>query len=335
MNRNEPHAVVVRLSALGDVVLTTGVLRYWQAARGLTFTVITRAAFAPVFSGHPAVREVIALSDAELRGPALRRRWRELAAAHAGQGLIDLHGTGRTRLLGFFWQGPVWRYPKLAFARRLFLASRGRLCRAGLASTTVSQRYALALEKKATLPLPADLLPQLYLTDDEAGWGAEAAAAARGGASRLIALHPFAAHAGKIWPQTHWQELARQLEARKLGWCVIGQGEVWPGIPPERNFVNRCTIRESAALLASCAALVTGDSGPMHLASSVGTPVVALFGSTSREWGFYPAGPNDRVLERELPCRPCALHGAQQCTREYACLRDILPVDVMAALHGM
>lgn len=75
------------------------------------------------------------------------------------------------------------------------------------------------------------------------------------------------------------------------------------------DFTNRTDLRQLIALLAQADALVTGDSGPMHLASGVSTPVVALFGPTCREWGFFPTGENDRVLQAPLACRPCSLHG--------------------------
>ena len=101
--------VVIRLSALGDVALTTGVLEYWHRTRGWTFTVITREAFAPVLEGHPAVRSIVGLAREDLRFPRQLGVFRDLAEAHAGQGLLDLHGTLRTRLLSLLWKGPVKR----------------------------------------------------------------------------------------------------------------------------------------------------------------------------------------------------------------------------------
>ncbi|MDR2727214.1 MAG: glycosyltransferase family 9 protein [Deltaproteobacteria bacterium] len=332
------HWVVVRLSALGDTVLTTGVLRHWHETRGLTFTVITRTAFAPVFAGHPAVREVVPLADADLRGHPLRVRWRELAAAYSGHGLIDLHGTGRTRLLGLYWSGPIRRYPKLALERRLFLISGGRLCAAALRAADVSQRYALALEPRGALPPPAaQLLPRLYLNGEELAEGGATAARARGEKTRLVALHPFAAHSGKAWPAGRWLELMQRLDEQGAAWCVIGQGAALalPGavVPAGRDLRNRCSLRQSAALLAACTLLVTGDSGPMHLAAAVGTPVVALFGSTTREWGFYPADPGAVILERDMRCRPCGLHGAKGCDQDYACLSGIGADEVLRAME--
>ncbi|MBR5733991.1 MAG: hypothetical protein IKX79_00425 [Desulfovibrionaceae bacterium] len=92
-------------------------------------------------------------------------------------------------------------------------------------------------------------------------------------------------------------------------------------------------MRETAALISLAAALVTGDSGPMHLASAVGTPVAALFGPTARAWGFMPQGTRDIVLQKALPCRPCSLHGAKTCPRGQECMTGITPDEVMDALH--
>jgi ADP-heptose:LPS heptosyltransferase len=64
----------------------------------------------------------------------------------------------------------------------------------------------------------------------------------------------------------------------------------------------------------------------------VGTPVVALFGPTSRAWGFYPSGPFDAVLERALGCRPCSLHGTTTCRNGRECLTAIEPEEVAARL---
>jgi len=135
------------------------------------------------------------------------------------------------------------------------------------------------------------------------------------------------------------EALARGLEAAGVPWYVLGQsaeGAVagsW--CPPELNLTNRTGLRLAAGVLARSAALVTNDSGPMHLASAVATPVVALFGPTVRAWGFYPAGERDVVLETDMACRPCSLHGGRGCARGGACLAEIRPEAVLEAVLAM
>lgn len=320
---------IIRLSALGDALLTTGVLAYWHAARGMTFHVLTRKALAPLFESHPAVERITAL-DAGLLTPAgLWRTARALSPACAG--LIDLHANLRSRMLGLFWHGRVLRYPKFGMERRLFLLTGGRCFRERLESLSVTQRYALALE--TTPPSPGDLLPTLALRPEEKAWAARALAAF---STPPIALHPFATHAQKAWPAAAWQGLAERLDAEGLPWFVIGQDKTPLELKGRGlSFINKSSLRETAALLSRAAALVTGDSGPMHLASAVGTPVAALFGPTAKAWGFMPQGTQDIVLQKALPCRPCSLHGAKACPRGQECMAGITPDEVMDALHGI
>lgn len=325
--------VVVRLSALGDVTLMTGVLEYWRRTRGWTFTVITRQAFAPVLEGHPAVRGVIGLRPEDLILPRQMGIFRELAATYAGQGLIDLHGTTRTRLLSLLWKGPISRYEKLGLERRLFLWSRGKLLGERLRRWNVPQRYALAVERIA--PPREELLPRVWLSPAEQEEGRRMLAQLPDFfEGRPVALHPYATHPDKAWKEEHWTELMGRLEDRGLPWIVIGRGKELDGIPAGRDYTNRTSLRETCALLRECRALITGDSGPMHLAGAVGTPVLALFGPTTREWGFFPAGPKDRVLEAPLACRPCSLHGKSRCARNHACLYGITPEQLMKALEA-
>ena len=110
--------------------------------RSWTFTVITREAFAPLFAGHPAVKQVIALRDEDLPLGKLVPLFRKLAASAGTAGLVDLHGTPRSRLLSLFWKGPVRRFDKLTLERRAFLASGGALFRQRLNTCNIPQRYA-------------------------------------------------------------------------------------------------------------------------------------------------------------------------------------------------
>ena len=372
--------LVVRLSALGDVVLTTGVLLWLHRTRGWRFVVLTRPQWAPVFRNHPAVDRVATANPADLRPAALPGFVRGLAASLPGAGLLDLHGTLRSRLMGLLWPGPVRRYPKLSLERRLFLRSGGRLFRDGLRACNVPQRYARAV--LATPPPRGELLPRILLDDAERERGrallreaglAEPAMSpcdADGVRRPLVALHPYSTHPDKAWLAESWRELARRLSAAGYAWFVVGRsggaeggedrplaeltgltglagladlaGLTGPGGPVDlpgspdvlaADFTDSTDLRETCALLAAADVLVTGDSGPMHLAAGVETPVVALFGPTTREWGFYPEGPRDVVLETDDACRPCSLHGSRRCAHAGRCMAGITPDAVFSAVR--
>jgi ADP-heptose:LPS heptosyltransferase/Mg2+ and Co2+ transporter CorA len=334
----QTRKVVCRLSALGDVALLTGVLDYWAREHGWRFTVLTRQQYAPLFLNHPAVDEVVGLTAADLKNAA--SSFKELARRFAGQELLDLHASLRSRLLALLWQGRVRRYPKFSLRRRLFLRCKGRGCSERLRRFNVPQRYALAVESAAP-PAPA-LAPKIYLSAQEREEaGRRLARIFPNGEKGLVILHPYATHSRKEWPAAYWRELILKLERHGLNFLVVGQGEPLPGLyvpgaaPDARDFSNATSLRELCAILERGSVLVTGDSGPMHLGVGVGLPVLALFGPTTREWGFYPPEGKNKVLELNMPCRPCSLHGGDACPGDGGCMNGITPELVFENIMEM
>lgn len=324
--------VVFRLSHMGDVALTTGVLSYWHEKHGDTFVYITRSGNASLLENHPAVADIITLEDGVLKGTAWFAEARRLAVLYAGHTLIDLHGTLRSRILSLLWKGKTCRYPKFGLIRRLYDRTHADRFRRILEATNVPQRYAMALGGKP--PQPADLIPRIHLTEferDDASLRVQHLV----GDNPVIALHPYATHPAKQWPREHWLTLTSLLASAGMDWIVVGRDKKPLLDGHERDLTNKTDLRETCALLDRADMLVTADSGPMHLACGVGTPVAALFGPTAKAWGFYPAGPEDRVLETALDCRPCSLHGGKACTKGYECLAGISPDEIMINVQEM
>lgn len=329
--------VVVRLSALGDAILTTGLLDLLHRERGWTFTVLTKRANAPVFDNHPAVAAVERPRPLDLAPAGWLRYARGLARRHAGSGLLDLHGVLRSHLLSLFWQGPVRRSPKFGLERRLlalFGPAQAPWAARRLAGCNTPQRYSLAVLPQA--PSRAELRPRLRLSPAELD-GARRMLDRIGLDPKLrpVALHPFATHPGKEWPARHWQGLAALLDSTGIPWFTLGRSDAPSPLPGPRDLTNRTDLRRAAALIALSRGLVTGDSGPMHLGAAVATPVVALFGPTTVHWGFFPSGERDTVLEPDLACRPCSLHGGRGCSRPDPCMAAIAPARVLEAVRDL
>ncbi len=150
---------------------------------------------------------------------------------------------------------------------------------------------------------------------------------------RLVGVHPGAAWATKRWLPERFSELCRRLAADGFKPVIVG-GPDDAGLGAEiaraggaADLTGRTDLGELSALMGLLSLFVTNDSGPMHLAAAAGVPVVAVFGATTRELGFFPYGPRHRVLEAELSCRPCGLHGARACPEgHFLCMR-LLTVD--------
>jgi ADP-heptose:LPS heptosyltransferase len=329
--------LVIRLSSLGDVVLTLPaleVLRRREPEAHIVF--LTKAVYAPLASAFPAVDEVMSLPDdagiaATLRLAALLRR-RPLAAVY------DLHGSLRSRLLAAFaGSRKIWRVRSRAATRRALVVRatvRRWLDRNPPPKAAGSDRPLVALAAARAIDprlVPADLPPaRLDLPETCIAWARSRLA----GLQRpWVALCPGSRHATKRWPG--FKELAALLIARGTGVIVVlGAEDTFdaPGSCP----VVRPPLLEIASLLSQCDGVVGNDSGLAHVAAAAGTPVVVVFGSTVPAFGFRPPAPH-RVVERlELGCRPCAVHGRRSCPRgDLACLAPIGPEEVLAALDDL
>ena len=148
---------------------------------------------------------------------------------------------------------------------------------------------------------------------------------------------------GSIWATKRWPGYAELVSSLDRPAVIIGgrddgrlAGEVMALVPDRaHSAAGELGLRASAALLSRAAVLVTNDSAPLHLATAVGTPIVALFGPTVPGFGFGPRGPRDRVVEHlSLGCRPCSAHGPQVCPLgHHRCMRE-LSVETVAAAVG-
>ena len=324
---------MVQTAFLGDVVLTTPLLAALAARHG-PVDVVTTPAAAPLLETHPAVGRVVAYDKrGRDRGWAgLRGLARRLRPARYDRAYLP-HRSLRTAVLAFLARIPVrvgfhdgWSFLYTEVRRR------------PPAGHEVDRLLALADEPAAAYP------PRLYPTAEDAG-AAAALLAAAGVAEPFVALAPGSIWGSKRWP--YFGELARRLagdvvivggpEDRALGDDVAGAAQDGRG---RRKIVNACgrlTLRQSAALVARARVWVSNDSAPLHVATAVETPIVAVFGPTVPEFGFGPLSPRDVTLGvAGLHCRPCSRHGPPRCPLGHHRCMTGLPVDaVLGALQDV
>ncbi|MBY0490544.1 MAG: glycosyltransferase family 9 protein [Gemmatimonadaceae bacterium] len=319
------------------MVLTTPLLER-LAREGLVHVVATPAN-AAVLANHPAVASVIAFDK---RGAD--RGWRGVRRVADA-----LKATGATR--AFMAQGSL-RTASLAWLAGIperigFATSSGRVLYTRRVPYAKDQHHAVRLWQLASpagdTSVPTSARPSLYpgAVDQDAVDALLRAAGVADG-EPLIALAPGSVWATKRWPSYDAlaAELARSTTGARL--VVLGAGGDTPlaaaiaaavaqaGGPPVVDATGRLSLLGSAALLARARLLVTNDSAPLHLASAMNTPTVAVFGPTVPALGFGPLAERQTVVERyTLGCRPCNAHGPQQCPlKHWRCMRD-LPVGRM------
>ncbi|MGH7570017.1 MAG: glycosyltransferase family 9 protein, partial [Gemmatimonadales bacterium] len=162
------------------------------------------------------------------------------------------------------------------------------------------------------------------------------------GDAPVAVLAPGAAHATKRWPVAHWIGLADRLRAAGYRLVVVG-GPADRGVAQQLADDDRAasaagefSLQETGAVIARARVLVSGDTGVMHMATGVGTPVVALFGPTVEQFGFFPYRARAVALERPLDCRPCSALGSARCPLgHHRCLVDITPAAVALAVERL
>ncbi len=320
--------LVIQTAFLGDVVLTTPLLSAIAAHHG-PVDVVTTPIAAPLLETHPAVRKVIVYDKrGRDRGWAGLRKLAQRLKTEQYQRAYLPHRSLRTAALGMLARIPA----RIGFSGPwsfLYTAARPK------PPLGHESDRLLALADEAPGAYPPHLRPT---TADE-----RAAAAVATGA--FVALAPGSIWGSKRWP--YYAELAAKLAEHVAVVVVGGPDDVELGDtivqavrPSDRQAVNACgrlTLRESAALIGRASALVTNDSAPLHLATAMGTPVVALFGPTVTEFGFGPLRAGDVALDvDQLQCRPCSPHGPPQCPLgHHRCMRELTVEAVIAAIEEL
>jgi heptosyltransferase II len=155
----------------------------------------------------------------------------------------------------------------------------------------------------------------------------------------FVAVAPGSIWGTKRWP--YYPALAASVEGPIV--VIGGSEDAAPGeeiVSAARgrawSAAGALSLRSSAALIRRARALVTNDSAPLHLATAVGTPVVAIFGPTVTEQGFGPRDDRSLALGHAgLRCRPCSAHGPVVCPLgHHRCMRE-LPVETVVEAVAM
>jgi lipopolysaccharide heptosyltransferase I len=331
---SHPRILLVKLSSFGDVLHALPTLEALRATyRAAHITWLVEAAYGPLLSGHPALDEVWVaprLRPTEFfsgSNPARLRRLVRQLRARPFDLVVDLQGLLKSAVWVALAQSPR----KLGYARTRELSY--------LALTERVPPFdpeAHAVQRSLNLAhyLGAPPAPPVFRLGLDAG--ADISALIPAEADRpLVVLHPGARWASKLWPPASWAHLAAWL-SRDRGFQVAVTGSaadqelvaaiVRQSEAPLLNLAGRTSLAELAAVLRRARLAVTTDTGAMHLAASLGTPVVALFGPTA-PWRTGPFRSGHLVVRLGLPCSPCF---KRHCPAP-RCLIELYPEMVQAA----
>lgn len=302
--------LVVAPSWIGDTVLAQPLFRLLHARHpGLALDVIGPPWTLPLLRRMPEIRHAAAhnFAHGEFKLRERFRLGRALARERYDQAII-LPNTLKSAFVALF-AGIPRRTGYRGESRWLVLNDLRHLDEQALPQ--IAQRYA-ALGLDAGAPLPSELPPP-HLTAEPQAIAATRARLGLGDTKAAVAFCPGAEYGpAKRWPAPYFAELARKLAAEGHPVWLIGSandaavGETIERLAPGAavNLCGKTGLDEAMDLLAAARLVITNDTGLMHIAAALGTPLLALYGSSTPTF-TPPMSEAATILKLDMPCSPC------------------------------
>jgi heptosyltransferase I len=349
-NRDFSKILLIKLSAVGDVVHTIPVLnklrRRFPAAR---LDWLVTPAIGELLRQNPAVTNVIEFARDDWSAP-----WRPFRLAAKLRNtrydlVVDMHGQFRTAIFALATGAPI----RIGFDRpraSVWDASPRKFPEETRKHAWQGAREGSWLAYTHHIPVPTldlhavdrylNVGPLLGLDSGPADFSFPISPEA---SKRIEALLDYYGAAGKklavlapgtIWETKQWRgagfaEVARHFLQKGFAVMLAGAAreraacaEVAKLAPGTVNLAGETTLSEVAALIRRAAICVTNDSGPMHLAVALDRPVVSVFGPTDPLW-IGPYSRADAVLQASVPCSPCYLRQLSRCRHAHVCMQNV------------
>lgn len=320
---------ILGLKRIGDAIYTLPLIEALkEQGSAAHITVFTEPQVAAIYEANPFIDDVRVFRKADFW-------WHTLAQLKAEpfDVCIVLHNAFKYALLPFLARIPV-RVGYIKEGRGWLLTHKLPL------PTSVAHRLEHNARLGDLLNIDArGLLPQIYFADEEAE-KSQALLKHLG----LIAGGYVVMVVGSISPTRRWfhdrfAEVVKRIAVElKLTVIIVGgpddveAGESVMHLSSglARNLAGRTSLRETIWLMHSAVAMVTNDTGPMHVASAIGIPVVTWYGAANED-EIAPPSPNTTILNARVPCSPCV---KETCANGLMCLKGITPEMVMNALKA-
>jgi heptosyltransferase-2 len=313
--------LIIRLSSLGDVLLTTPLVRSLKSSYpNIKIDFIVRTEFDSTLKYNPNINNLIKLernyNKEQVRSQIIKDNY-DL--------IIDLQNNIRSRYLTRGSSLKTVRYKK-PYLNRILLVK-------------------LKINRfKEIIPIPvryANSLPnfeldqkglELFIPEEEKSEISD---------DNFIGLCPGSRHLTKMWPKEYFIELGNQLIQSNYKVALFGGkddmaicNDISTKVDGALDLSNNNDLIKLAVNMRACRAIVCNDSGLMHTALALNIPVVSIFGSTVKEFGFFPYKGKNIVLENNLlSCRPCSHIGLDKCPKNHLdCLNKISPITVLEAV---
>lgn len=315
--------LVIRLSSLGDILLTTPAIRALkQKYPAAQIDFVIKNQYKDALFYNPNISNLIIYEKDKVEQLKYEVRSTKYDL------VIDLQNNFRSRKLINGLKAKVRRFKKPSIKKFLLVWFKINLLKD---LKTIPQRYADTAEVRIDGERLELFLPQNSANQLENG-------------IKYIGFCPGSKHFTKRWLPEYFIRLGNELVKCEFKIVLFGGksdrelcNEISQQIFGSINLQNEDQLLLTAAEMKKCKLIITNDSGLMHTASASGVPLISIFGSTVREFGFIPTGSQNLILENNsLSCRPCSHIGKSSCPKKhFKCMKEITPEFVLNQLQNV
>ncbi len=363
MSASPEKVLIIRFSSVGDIVLSSLLVRAFRKRfPSCRLDYVVKEEYADLVMHNSNITSVIRFPKSETLDDLKKLRAR--IQQNRYDLIIDIHDSLRSRFLTFGAKRVV-RINKRKLARFLLVRFKINTYDAFNGAPSVALRY---LEPVRAFGVEDDGAGLECFVGEEDEREVDILVQGSGfrSSQQFIGLCPSAKHYNKMWLKERFAEVASILSRTRNQPIVLfgfGENEVVRcneiqnhihslrpvrrtlaesslrpyGEPKTLNLSGKISLTETAAMMDKCSIVVTNDSGLMHLAAARKRNVVAIFGPTVKELGFFPFGTNSVVVENNgLRCRPCTHIGLASCPKgHFKCMNDISVEQVIASANTL
>ena len=343
MQQNKYKILIIRLSSLGDIILTTPVLdALKENFKNSEIYFLTKRKYQGLFESDPRVSSVIYFEpggkDKGLSG--LFRLTRRLNQEKFDL-VVDLH----SNLRSYFIRHLVKARKKIWYHKRLI----PRLLMVYFKKWKVKPVSTVDCYLKGLGKIGLRIynrIPKLYSKNEERLWADNYLL--ESGVKKdevLIGIAPGAKWETKRWDKDKFSFLAKSLSQELSSkFLLVGDKNDQMIIEDIKACVGEGSVIQAidiplnrlVALVERCELFISNDSGPIHLASASGVPTIGIFGPTHPGLGFSPKGLGDKIFWAGVECSPCSLHGEKECVKESRfCMDQLKPEDIIREAKKM
>lgn len=336
--------LIIRTSAMGDVALTTPVLKGMREQHPeVELTLLTRQSFKPFFSSVPGLGFFFPDLEVRHKGfPGLIRLFKDIRIQSEIDYVIDLHDVLRSKILRFFFRLygiPVAVIDKGRSEKKSLITGKKKI-----QLKHSMERYCdvftkagfpvIPSKEKWIVPSPDIILNDSFITKMQGGLN--------------IGVAPYAKHKLKMWPENNMIQLLSLIsEKHNCRFWLFGGDEdseklavLMTKIPHSISLAGKLSLDEELGFISKLDLMISMDSSNMHMAALVGIKVISIWGGTDPLGGFsawmQPDNYSIRIPVDELTCRPCTIYGKGECKRgDFACMNWLTPEMVFQKIEKL